>query len=130
MIHNCENTKQLVMYPWTLFRYPLRCIRSQPVQYFPRTDSESVLNSFISDAKAKFSHLCGFPVRMSSKALYATQELSRTPVCVRFLSFFFLNKNTNIMYCFWFEVSFVIFRTQWEHERVLSTVIKFFLVNV
>lgn len=78
------------MYPWTLFRYPLRCIRSQPVQYFPRTDSESVLNSFISDAKAKFSHLCGFPVRMSSKALYATQELSRTPVCVRFLSFFLI----------------------------------------
>ncbi|XP_048795247.1 uncharacterized protein C18orf63 homolog isoform X3 [Lagopus muta] len=64
-----------------LFTYPLRCIRSQPVQYFPRTDLESVLNSFISDAKAKFSHLCGFPVRMSSKALYATQELSRTPVC-------------------------------------------------
>ncbi|XP_072185994.1 uncharacterized protein C18orf63 homolog [Excalfactoria chinensis] len=64
-----------------LFTYPLRCIRSQPVQYFPRTDSESVLNSFISDVKAKFSHLCGFPVRMTSKALYATQELTRTPAC-------------------------------------------------
>ncbi|XP_015710651.1 uncharacterized protein C18orf63 homolog isoform X1 [Coturnix japonica] len=62
-----------------LFTYPLRCIRSQPVQYFPRTDSESVLNSFISDVKAKFSHLCGFPVRMTSKALYATQELTRIP---------------------------------------------------
>ncbi|XP_021243432.1 uncharacterized protein C18orf63 homolog isoform X2 [Numida meleagris] len=64
-----------------LFTYPLRCIRSQPVQYFPRTDSESVLNAFISDVKAKFTHLCGFPVRMTSKALYATQELSRTPAC-------------------------------------------------
>ncbi|XP_065607940.1 uncharacterized protein C18orf63 homolog [Cyrtonyx montezumae] len=64
-----------------LFTYPLRCIRSQPVQYFPRTDSESVLSSFISDVKAKFPHLCGFPVRMTSKALYATQELSRTPAC-------------------------------------------------
>ncbi|XP_010706992.1 uncharacterized protein C18orf63 homolog [Meleagris gallopavo] len=80
-----------------LFTYPLRCIRSQPVQYFPRTDSGSVLNSFISDVKAKFSHLCGFPVRMSRKALYATQELSRTPACVRFL-LFFLNKNTSGMY--------------------------------
>uniref|UniRef100_A0A8C9ELB1 Chromosome 18 open reading frame 63 n=1 Tax=Pavo cristatus TaxID=9049 RepID=A0A8C9ELB1_PAVCR len=41
--------------------------------------NESVLSSFISDVKAKFSHLCGFPLRMTSKALYATQELSRTP---------------------------------------------------
>ncbi|XP_010078014.1 PREDICTED: uncharacterized protein C18orf63 homolog, partial [Pterocles gutturalis] len=59
------------------FTYPLSCIRSQPVQYFPRTDSESVLNSFISDMKRNLSHLCGFPVKMTSKALYATQELSR-----------------------------------------------------
>eukprot|EP00075_Anas_platyrhynchos_P018447 XP_027307700.1 uncharacterized protein C18orf63 homolog isoform X1 [Anas platyrhynchos] len=66
------------------FTYPLSCIRSQPVQYFARMDSESVLNSFISDLKCKFSHLCGFPVKMTSKALYATQELSRAPVCVRF----------------------------------------------
>ncbi|XP_047935189.2 uncharacterized protein C18orf63 homolog isoform X1 [Anser cygnoides] len=62
------------------FTYPLSCIRSQPVQYFARMDSESVLNSFISDLKCKFSHLCGFPVKMTSKALYATQELSRAPV--------------------------------------------------
>ncbi|XP_021147060.2 uncharacterized protein C18orf63 homolog isoform X1 [Columba livia] len=59
------------------FTYPLSCIRSQPVQYFPRTDSESVLNSFLSDMKQNLSHLCGFPVKMTSKALYATQELSR-----------------------------------------------------
>ncbi|XP_054237585.1 uncharacterized protein C18orf63 homolog [Indicator indicator] len=62
------------------FTYPLSCIRSQPVQYFPRTDSESVLNSFLSDMKLNLSHLCGFPVKMTSKALYATHELSRTPV--------------------------------------------------
>ncbi|XP_050748579.1 uncharacterized protein C18orf63 homolog [Gymnogyps californianus] len=61
------------------FTYPLSCIRSQPVQYFPRTDSESVLNSFLSDMKHNLSHLCGFPVKMTSKALYATQELSRAP---------------------------------------------------
>ncbi|XP_074733333.1 uncharacterized protein C18orf63 homolog isoform X2 [Strix uralensis] len=59
------------------FTYPLSCIRSQPVQYFPRTDSESVLNSFLSDMKRNLSHICGFPVKMASKALYATQELSR-----------------------------------------------------
>uniref|UniRef100_A0A8B9F6F2 Chromosome 18 open reading frame 63 n=1 Tax=Amazona collaria TaxID=241587 RepID=A0A8B9F6F2_9PSIT len=62
------------------FTYPLSCIRSQPVQYFPRTNSESVLSSFLSDLKHNLSHLCGIPVRMTSKALYATQELSRAPV--------------------------------------------------
>ncbi|KAM6412979.1 uncharacterized protein C18orf63 homolog [Pluvialis apricaria] len=61
------------------FTYPLSCIRSQPVQYFPRTDSESVLNSLLSDMKLNLSHLCGFPVKMTSRALYATQELSRAP---------------------------------------------------
>ncbi|XP_059671801.1 uncharacterized protein C18orf63 homolog [Gavia stellata] len=62
-----------------LFTYPLSCIRSQPMQYFPRTDSECVLNSFLSDMKCNLSHLCGFPVKMTSKALFATQELSRAP---------------------------------------------------
>uniref|UniRef100_A0A8D2LZY8 DUF4708 domain-containing protein n=1 Tax=Zonotrichia albicollis TaxID=44394 RepID=A0A8D2LZY8_ZONAL len=59
------------------FTYPLSCIRSQPVQYFPRTDAEGVVNSFLSDMKSNFSQLCGFPVKMTSKALYATKELSR-----------------------------------------------------
>ncbi|XP_058278467.1 uncharacterized protein C18orf63 homolog [Hirundo rustica] len=62
------------------FTYPLSCIRSQPVQYFPRTDAESVVNSFLSDMKNSFSQLCGFPVKMTSKALYATKELSRASV--------------------------------------------------
>ncbi|XP_015474773.1 uncharacterized protein C18orf63 homolog isoform X2 [Parus major] len=62
------------------FTYPLSCIRSQPVQYFPRTDAESVVNSFLSDMKSNFSQLCGFPVKMTSKALYATKELSRPSV--------------------------------------------------
>ncbi|XP_062424079.1 uncharacterized protein C18orf63 homolog [Rhea pennata] len=59
------------------FTYPLSCIRSQPVQYFPRIDLESVLNSFLSDMKSNLSYLCGFPVKMTNKALYATQGLSR-----------------------------------------------------
>lgn len=54
------------------------------MQYFPRIDSESVLNSFLSDMKLNLSHLCGFPVKMTSKALYATQELSRAPVRMKF----------------------------------------------
>ncbi|XP_041904818.1 uncharacterized protein C18orf63 homolog [Corvus kubaryi] len=62
------------------FTYPLSCIRSQPVQYFPRTDAESVVNSFLSDMKSNFSQLCGFPVKMTSKALYAAKELSRASV--------------------------------------------------
>ncbi|XP_053803742.1 uncharacterized protein C18orf63 homolog isoform X3 [Vidua chalybeata] len=62
------------------FTYPLSCIRSQPVQYFPRTDAESVVSSFLSDMKSNFSQLCGFPVKMTSKALYATKELSRASV--------------------------------------------------
>ncbi|XP_062367720.1 uncharacterized protein C18orf63 homolog [Cinclus cinclus] len=62
------------------FTYPLSCIRSQPVQYFPRTDAESVVNSFLADMKSNFSQLCGFPVKMTSKALYATKELSRASV--------------------------------------------------
>lgn len=85
MIHNSGNVKKLALcIPEHLFRYPLSCIRSQPVQYFPRTDSESVLNSFLSDMKQNLSHLCGFPIKMTNKALYATQELSRAPVRVRF----------------------------------------------
>ncbi|XP_030799515.1 uncharacterized protein C18orf63 homolog [Camarhynchus parvulus] len=59
------------------FTYLLSCIRSQPVQYFPRTDAESVVNSFLSDMKSSFSQLCGFPVKMTSEALYATKEFSR-----------------------------------------------------
>ncbi|KAM6349627.1 uncharacterized protein C18orf63 homolog [Podargus strigoides] len=62
------------------FTYPLSCIRSQPVQYFPRTDSESVLNSFLSDMKCNLSHLCGIPVKMTSKPPYPAWELSRALV--------------------------------------------------
>uniref|UniRef100_A0A8C5TAH1 Chromosome 18 open reading frame 63 n=1 Tax=Malurus cyaneus samueli TaxID=2593467 RepID=A0A8C5TAH1_9PASS len=62
------------------FTYPLSCVRSQPVQYFPRTDAESVVNSFLSDMKSNLSQLCGFPVKITSKALYATKELSRASV--------------------------------------------------
>ncbi|CAO2594640.1 Uncharacterized protein C18orf63 [Lemmus lemmus] len=59
------------------FTYPLSCIRSQPFQFFPRVDLEGVLKSFLSDLKSKLPHICGFPVKMTSKPCYYTQELSR-----------------------------------------------------
>ncbi|KAM8780256.1 uncharacterized protein C18orf63 homolog [Rhynchonycteris naso] len=58
------------------FTYPLSCIRSQPVQFFPRVDLEGVLKSFLSDLKSKLPHLCGFPIKMTTKPCYWTQELT------------------------------------------------------
>ncbi|XP_023368128.1 uncharacterized protein C18orf63 homolog [Otolemur garnettii] len=57
------------------FTYPLSCIRSQPVQFFPRVDLEGVLQSFLSDLKSRLPHICGFPIRMTNKPCYFTQEL-------------------------------------------------------
>ncbi|KAH0617853.1 hypothetical protein JD844_016503 [Phrynosoma platyrhinos] len=63
-----------------LFTYPMSCIRSQPVQYFPRVDLEDVLNAFTTDVKTIILHTCGFPLKMTNKALYATKELTRASV--------------------------------------------------
>ncbi|XP_044514034.1 uncharacterized protein C18orf63 homolog [Gracilinanus agilis] len=60
-----------------LFTYPLSCIRSQPVQFFPRVDVENVLNSFLLELKSKLPHICGFPIKMTNKPCYYTQELTR-----------------------------------------------------
>ncbi|XP_030068672.1 uncharacterized protein C18orf63 homolog [Microcaecilia unicolor] len=60
-----------------LFTYPFSCIRSKPVQFFPRMDLDHVLNAFLSDLKFILSHLCGCPVKMTSKPCYATKELIR-----------------------------------------------------
>ncbi|XP_055454748.1 uncharacterized protein C18orf63 homolog [Psammomys obesus] len=62
------------------FTYPLTCIRSQPIQFFPRVDLDGVLKSFLSDLKSKLPHLCGFPIKMTNKPCYYTQELSRPQV--------------------------------------------------
>ncbi|XP_067393557.1 uncharacterized protein C18orf63 homolog [Emydura macquarii macquarii] len=74
--------ERLFTYPLCIYflLYPLSCIRSQPVQYFSRVDLEGVLSSFLSDLKSKLPHLCGFPVKMTSKALYATKELIKPTV--------------------------------------------------
>ncbi|XP_048219245.1 uncharacterized protein C18orf63 homolog [Perognathus longimembris pacificus] len=59
------------------FTYPLTCIRSQPIQFFPRIDLEGVLKSFLSDLKSKLPHICGFPIKMTNRPCYYTQELSK-----------------------------------------------------
>ncbi|KAF7245277.1 hypothetical protein EYD10_08647 [Varanus komodoensis] len=71
--------EQLFTYPlYTLIIYPFSCIRSQQVQYFPRVDLEGVLNAFITDLKTVFPHICGFPLKMTNKALYATKGLTQS----------------------------------------------------
>lgn len=67
----------------TLFTYPLSCIRSQPIQFFPRVDLGGVLKSFLSDLKSKLPHMCGFPIKMTTKPCYYTQELTKPRIQVR-----------------------------------------------
>uniref|UniRef100_A0A2K5DJ40 Chromosome 18 open reading frame 63 n=1 Tax=Aotus nancymaae TaxID=37293 RepID=A0A2K5DJ40_AOTNA len=64
------------------FTYPLHtdCLKSQPVQFLPRVDSEVVLKSFLSDLKSKLHHICGFPIKMTSKPCYYTQELTKPSI--------------------------------------------------
>uniref|UniRef100_A0A6J0U9L8 Uncharacterized protein C18orf63 homolog isoform X1 n=2 Tax=Pogona vitticeps TaxID=103695 RepID=A0A6J0U9L8_9SAUR len=61
-----------------LFTYPFSCIRSRPVEYFPRVDLEGVLNAFVTDLKNIIPSICGFPLKMTSKALYATKYLTQS----------------------------------------------------
>ncbi|XP_061026453.1 uncharacterized protein C18orf63 homolog [Eubalaena glacialis] len=79
---NCGTTKiycniYFKMIGRRIFTYPLSCIRSQPIQFFPRVDMESVLKSFLSDLKSKLPHICGFPIKMTTKPCYYTQELTK-----------------------------------------------------
>ncbi|XP_039190319.1 uncharacterized protein C18orf63 homolog isoform X2 [Crotalus tigris] len=57
-----------------LFTYPSSCIRSQPVQYFPRANLESILDSFVTDLKTAIPHICGFPLKMTQKAMCTTNN--------------------------------------------------------
>lgn len=77
---------QKVFHSLTLSTYPLSCIRSQPIQFFPRVDLEGVLQSFLSDLKSKLPHICGFPVKMTMKPCYYTQELAKPCIQVRAVS--------------------------------------------
>ena len=45
-----------------------------------------MLKSFLSDLKSKLPHICGFPIKMTSKPCYYTQELSRPQTQVKLLS--------------------------------------------
>ncbi|XP_073446087.1 uncharacterized protein C18orf63 homolog isoform X3 [Dendrobates tinctorius] len=61
----------------TIFTYPFICLRSQPIQFFPRVDLTRVTNTFVDDLKSKMPHLCGFPVNMTKTPFYPVKELSR-----------------------------------------------------
>ncbi|XP_051970693.1 uncharacterized protein C18orf63 isoform X2 [Xyrauchen texanus] len=63
-----------------LFTYPLCCIRTQPIQCFPRVDLQGVLRTFISELWEGLEFVCGFPVQMASKPCYYNNELIR-PIC-------------------------------------------------
>lgn len=60
-----------------MLRYPLCCIRTLPVQCFPRVDLQGVLRTFLSDLQAELLSVCGFPVQMSNKPFYYNHELIR-----------------------------------------------------
>ncbi|KAM3929188.1 uncharacterized protein C18orf63 homolog [Leptodactylus fuscus] len=60
-----------------LFTYPFICLRSQPIQFYPRADLNRVLNTFVDDLKIKMPHLCGFPVSMNNTPVYPVKELTR-----------------------------------------------------
>ncbi|XP_016375112.1 LOW QUALITY PROTEIN: uncharacterized protein C18orf63-like [Sinocyclocheilus rhinocerous] len=60
-----------------LFTYPLCCIRTQPVQCFPRVDQQGVLGTIVSDLQAGLESVCGFSVRMTCKPCYYSNELNR-----------------------------------------------------
>ncbi|XP_066103437.1 uncharacterized protein C18orf63 homolog [Saccopteryx bilineata] len=82
---DCGNTKVYCsiyfrMLEGRVFTYPLSCIRSQPVQFFSRVDLEGVLKSFLSDLKSKLPHICGFPMKMTTRPCYCTQELTSLPL--------------------------------------------------
>ncbi|GAB1301915.1 Predicted gene, 17266 [Apodemus speciosus] len=58
-------------------RVPSQLHQKSPIQFFPRVDLDGVLKSFLSDLKSKLPHLCGFPIKMTNKPCYYTQELTR-----------------------------------------------------
>uniref|UniRef100_A0A3B1IQD7 Chromosome 10 C18orf63 homolog n=1 Tax=Astyanax mexicanus TaxID=7994 RepID=A0A3B1IQD7_ASTMX len=60
-----------------LFTYPLSCIRTKPLQLFPRVDLQGALEAFTSDLRRVLDNICGFPVQMTNKPQYHTAELSR-----------------------------------------------------
>ncbi|KAG1941468.1 hypothetical protein F2P79_015917 [Pimephales promelas] len=59
------------------FTYPLCCIRTQPVQCFPRVDLQGVLGSFTSDLQAVLDSVCGFSAWITCKPCYYSNELKR-----------------------------------------------------
>ncbi|MFT7809397.1 uncharacterized protein C18orf63 homolog isoform X2 [Arapaima gigas] len=58
-----------------LFTYPLSCIRTQPVQLFPRAEQQRALSSFLLDLSNKLQCVCGFPVKLTTQPCYYSASL-------------------------------------------------------
>ncbi|XP_069813942.1 uncharacterized protein C18orf63 homolog isoform X2 [Dendropsophus ebraccatus] len=59
------------------FTYPLICLRSQPIQFYPQADVTTVLNTFVDDLRSKIPNLCGFPVNMTNTPVYPVKGFTR-----------------------------------------------------
>jgi len=62
--------------PNILFTYPLCCIRTKPFQYFPRSDSTTIIENFFSLVQRKFNKICGFQINFTSNAAIFNNILS------------------------------------------------------
>ncbi|XP_052063092.1 uncharacterized protein C18orf63-like [Mytilus californianus] len=59
-----------------LFTYPEPCLRARDIQRVPRVDPKPILISFLQDLQKKMPRICGFPLKLHSKACYPTIDLT------------------------------------------------------
>ncbi|XP_071176051.1 uncharacterized protein C18orf63-like [Mytilus edulis] len=59
-----------------LFSYPEPCLRARDIQRIQRVDPKPILISFLQDLQKKMPRICGFPLKLHSKACYPTIDLT------------------------------------------------------
>ncbi|XP_076109749.1 uncharacterized protein LOC143078713 [Mytilus galloprovincialis] len=59
-----------------LFSYPEPCLRTRDIQRISRVDPKPILISFLQDLQKKMPRICGFPLKLHSKACYPTIDLT------------------------------------------------------
>ncbi|CAG2232809.1 unnamed protein product [Mytilus edulis] len=52
------------------------CLRARDIQRIPRVDPKPILISFLQDLQKKMPRICGFPLKLHSKACYPTIDLT------------------------------------------------------
>ncbi|CAC5403084.1 unnamed protein product [Mytilus coruscus] len=62
--------------PLHVFKYPEPCLRARDIQRVPRVDPKPILISFLQDLQKKMPRICGFPLKLHSKACYPTIDLA------------------------------------------------------